>query len=614
MNLMEKNLPPVAEKSTVIYRRLLRYLVPYQKRFGLALGAMVLYGATDGVIPFLMKSVLDDIFGDRNEMALKLLPIFLVIFAVFRGITNFFQHYLTDSVGLRVVRDIRNDINSSLLKLSPSFFSSHSSGNLIARMTNDTMLIRTALTDSSAALLRDSIRVIALLGAAFYLDPILGLIAFVGFPIALWPIIRFGKRVRSLSRVGQDQFGGLTGVLQETILGQKVVQAFCMEDHERKKFAAENDRLTLTLERAEKYGSLSSPTNEVIASIAISLVILYGGFSVISGVRTQGQFVAFLTAMFLLYEPLKKLGRVNSRIQAGVSAAERVFEILDVEPEIRDKPTAVEADFRAASIEYKNVSFRYAARQNGFGEQGSEEGWVLRDVDVSVDAGKTLALVGMSGGGKSSLVNLLPRFYDPQQGSIFINGVNIQDYSLKSLRMRISVVSQHTFLFNDTVFQNIAYGRPEASREEVIAASKAAHAHVFIDQLPDGYSTIVGEQGFSLSGGERARIAIARALLKDAPILVLDEATAALDSESEALVQSAIQRLMQGRTVLVIAHRLATIRRADEIAVVVGGRVIERGSHENLLAANGEYAKLYRIQFEETDEPQVVNDSAHGSV
>ncbi len=597
------------------YRRLFSYLGAYRLRFAFAILAMVVYGMTEGVVPFLIKSVLDDIFGAQKREMLWILLVFLIGFSIVRGVFGFLQQYLTATVGLNIIRDLRNQINAKLLALSSSFFSRHSTGALIARMTNDTLLVRTALTDAVSAVLRDSVRVISLLGAALYLDPTLALVAFIGFPLGLYPIIKFGKKVRRLSRVGQNQFGGLTGTLQETIVGHRVVQAFCREDYEQARFERENESLSETFNRAEKYGALSGPTNEVLASIAIAGVILYGGLSVISGVRTQGEFIAFITAMFLLYDPLKKIGRVNNILQNGVAAAERVFELLDTEVEITERPGAVELTNRTPAIEFSQVSFRYPDHSSAnvaipldtqleviTSSTGvTEEHWTLKNINLTVSPGETVALVGMSGGGKSTLVNLLPRFYDVTAGKILIDGRDIRDYTLHSLRSAISVVNQHTFLFNDTILQNIAYGKPNATETEVIDAAKAANAHEFISRLPHGYQTIIGEQGFRVSGGERSRLAIARALLKNAPVLILDEATAALDSESEKLVQSAIDRLMEHRTVLVIAHRLATIRRADKIAVLVRGHVVELGGHEALLQRGGEYAKLYRIQFHDQE-------------
>ena len=605
----ETTMPNGPENNSArVYRRLLSYLKPYKRQFAFALVAMVLYGATDGIIPYLLKRILDDVFGSQNEQMLITLVGVIVAFALIRGIFGFLEKYLSAWVGFAIIRDLRNEINRKLLHLSSTFYLGNSTGNIISRVTNDTLLVRTALTDAAAALLRDSVRVVALLAVALYLDPTLALIAFIGFPLGIYPVIRFGKKVRRLSRSGQDHFGGLTSVLQESIVGHEVVQAFGREEFEHQRFAQENERFTSTFLRAEKYGALAGPTNEVIASFAIAGVILYGGFSVISGVRTQGDFIAFITALFLLYEPLKKISRINNSIQAGVAASERIFEVLDSHEQVLDCDDAASLSSKNPAIEYRNLWFRYPkaaqlAAPLSVDSASPDSDWVLKNVSLSIEPGKTLALVGLSGGGKSTLVRLLPRFYEPQRGEIFVDGRDIKEYTLRSLRASIAVVNQHTFLFNDTVFANIAYGRESASPEEIVAAAKSAHADEFIRKLPHGYETVIGEQGLSLSGGQRARLAIARALVRDAPILILDEATASLDSESEELVQDAINVLMKGRTVLVIAHRLATIREASAIAVIHRGELQELGTHDELLKRGGEYAKLYRLQFREQDDP-----------
>ncbi|OVE79662.1 hypothetical protein BVY02_02580 [bacterium J17] len=601
------------EKSYKIFRRLLAYLRPYRKRFIFALLAMVGYGASEGLIPYLLKRILDDVFGNQNSDMLYVLVVAIIGFSIVRGLLGFFQRYLAAFVGLKIIEDIRNQIIDRLLYLPSSFYSKTSSGSLISRMTNDTLLIKSALTDGASALLRDSVRIVALVSVALYLDPVLGLIAVLGFPIGLLPVLKFGKKVRRLSRVGQDKFGGLTSLLHELIVGHKVVKSFAMEDVEKDKFSKENESTTQTFQKAEKYGALSGPSNEFLGSVLIGLIILYGGVSVISGVRTQGDFIAFITAMFLLYEPLKKIGRVNNTIQIGVSAAERVFEVIDTESEIVESANPVHLRTEHPEIVYNDVWFRYqpgpvTSEEVGQSlgddittDEGSEQSrWALKGVSLRIGAGEKIALVGMSGGGKSTFVNLLPRFFDPSKGSVSIDGVDLRDFNLKSLRQSVAMVSQHTFLFNDTVLANISYGRRGASEAEVVQAAKAANAHDFIMNLPDAYQTLVGEQGLLLSGGERARLAIARALLKDAPILVLDEATASLDSESEMLVQEAVERLMRNRTVLMIAHRLATVRNADSIAVFRKGELVEFGSHERLLESGGEYAKLYRLQFEDS--------------
>ena len=595
-----------------ILARGMRYLRPHRVPFFWALVAMSLFGATDGIIPYLLKRILDDVFGSQNKQMLYVLLGAIVAFACLRGIFGFMQKYLIGCVGLNIVRDLRNDIYRKLLVLSPGFFLRNSTGNLIARVTNDTLLVKSAVTDAVAMLLRDTVRVIALVVAAFVLDPFLATIAVIGLPIALAPVIKFGRKVRKLSRMGQDRFGGLTALLHESITGHDIIQSFTKEEYEAQRFMAENEHFAATYRRAEKYGALATPTNEVLASLLIGGVILYGGMSVISGVRSQGQFIAFITTMFLLYEPFKKLSNVSNTLQAGSVAAERIFEVIDAKVDIVEAPDAVPLAGEQPSIEFQDLSFRYPKRgefsavsTEDTGEEVEEADghpWAVHNVSLAVAGGQTLALVGQSGSGKSTLLKLLPRFFDPQLGSVRINGRDIREYQLKSLRQAVSVVSQNTFLFNDTVFNNIAYGSEAATQQQVEEAARAANAESFINSLPQGYQTVVGEQGFTLSGGERARLSIARALLKNSPILILDEATANLDSQSEQLVQAAIERLMTGRTVLVIAHRLATVRNADKIAVLRHGELVEIGTHDELLARGGEYTQLYRLQFREDDD------------
>ena len=589
---------PDDERKRRTYRRLLVYLRPYKARMSLAIASMILFGALDNAIPLLLQRIFNDIFQDHNRRMLWILVGLIVGLAAFRAPFGFLHRYLSASVGLRVVRDLRNDVHRHLLTLSDSFFGRRSSGELISGVTADTVFVRNAIVEASVTVVRGVFRVIALVAVAFYLDPPLAAVSLIGLPLSVYPLWRFGRKVRRFSRAGQAQTGGLTTLLQESILGHRVVQAFGQEEHEQRRFEGENARLTQTWEKAEKYASLAFPTTEVCASAAIAAVVVYGGLSVITGARQQGDFLAFITGMFLLYEPLKNLGRVHSTIQMGVAAGERLFDLLDTPAEIVDRPDAVA--FGAGDpamrtrVEYREVSFRYPAAP---GAACDEAGLALDGVSLTVEPGRTLALVGMSGGGKTTLVHLLPRFFDPTAGAVLVGGVDLRDYRVASLRSAIALVGQNAFLFNDTVRANIRYGRLEASDAEVEEAARSANAHDFILGLPEGYETQIGEQGLRLSGGERARIAIARALLKNAPILILDEATAALDSDSERLVQAAIERLVAGRTTLVIAHRLSTVRRADAIAVIEHGRVVELGTHDELIARAGAYERLHRIQF-----------------
>jgi subfamily B ATP-binding cassette protein MsbA len=554
---------------------------------------MVLFGATDGVVPFLVKYILDGVFTNRDEKMLALLPIALMGFALIRAVADFGQQFLMASVGHKVTEDIRNDVNKHVLSLSPDFFVRHSTGELLSRVTSDVLLMRTLLTDSSAAIIRDIIRLVVLLCSCVYLDPTLSLIAVVFFPLAGLPIAKLGKKMRKLAKRGQDAIGQLSGLFQESMQGHRVVKIFGREDFEQARFEKGNHELTRTFIKSERVRAAAGPINEVFASLAISGVLMYGGYTVISGVRSSGDFMAFLVSVFLMYEPFKKLTRVNATVQQGLAGAGRIFEILDTKPSIAD-PVVPKAAPTRFDISFSNVQYEYPVRN-----VGDEPSMALNDVSLVIPEEKKVALVGFSGAGKTTLVDLIPRFIDPSQGSVRIGGVDLRDIAIKELRSKIAMVGQHTFLFNDSIYNNIAYGNPTASREQVIEAAKAAFAYDFIMNLPSGFDSIVGEAGMTLSGGERQRIAIARAILKDAPILILDEATASLDNRAEREVQNAIEALEKGRTTVIIAHRLSTIRDADIIVVMSGGRIVEIGTHEQLLEKAGEYSRLHALQFRE---------------
>ncbi|MBP1684504.1 MAG: phospholipid-lipopolysaccharide transporter [Deltaproteobacteria bacterium] len=573
-----------------LYRRLLTYARPYWwPHFALAVLCMLVFSATNGAMPFLIRHVFDDVFTNKNLLALKILPAVIIGTFVLRGVVGFGSTYLTDYVGQHIVADIRNALNDHIQHLSLSFFNRTPTGTIVSRITNDVSLVRAALTDAAASVLKDASSLLILVGVAFYQDWILSLIAFVIFPASVLPIIRLSKRLRAFSKKGQVSMGNMTMLLQETIQGNRVVKAFGMEVYEQQRFAEENSRLFRLYMHATRIRAFTNPMMEILAAFGIAGVVWYGGYSVIVGGRTQGAFLAFLTALFLLYEPFKGLAKTNNAIQQAMGAAERVMELLDTGTDVLDHGRR-RLDRIREGIRFERVSFRY------------DEEPVLRDIDLAIRRGEAVALVGMSGGGKSTLADLIPRFYDVSAGRISIDGIDVREYTLASLRAQIAIVTQHTFLFNDTVRNNIAYGDIGRDMDAIVAAARVAHAHEFIMELPQGYDTVIGELGIKLSGGQRQRLSIARALLKDAPILVLDEATSALDNESERLVQSALEVLMQNRTTLVIAHRLSTIRRADRIVVLVRGQIVEQGTHEQLLALNAEYRKLYDLQFRETDE------------
>jgi subfamily B ATP-binding cassette protein MsbA len=575
-----------------IYLRLLQYLKPYVwPYFVLAMACMLGYSATEGALPFLVQWMMDDVFVKKDIAMLHYLPAAIIGIFLIRGSLNFGQSYLSDYVGLRIVQDARNLLARHLQFMSLSFFSRHPSGTLISRVASDATLLRSALTDALASFLKDTTSLIVLVVVAFVKDWFLASLAFVVFPASVLPVMRLSKKIKRFARRGQITTGTLTVFLQESIQGNRIVKAFGMEEYEIQRFTKESSRLFKQSLKGSRIRGIVTPMMELLAAFGIGAVVWYGGASVVAGGRTPGEFMAFMTAMFLMYQPFKSLTRTYTILHQGLAGAERVFEILDEPPSIQDKPDAIIAPRFAKAIEFHDVSFAYGSKP------------VLTHINLTIRAGEIVALVGMSGAGKSTLADLIPRFYDVTSGQITIDGVDIRDVNLASLRGQIGIVTQHTFLFDDTVRNNIAYGDPERGMDGIIAAARAAHADEFIRSMPNGYDSFVGEMGMQLSGGQRQRLAIARAVLKDAPILILDEATSSLDSDSERMVQEALENLMTQRTTLVIAHRLSTIRNADRIVVLINGTIAEEGTHEELLARKSEYSRLYSLQMLEEENP-----------
>jgi subfamily B ATP-binding cassette protein MsbA len=593
-----------------LYRRLLELVKPYWVKLGLAMICMVFVSlltasqaflvkpAFDGVflkregIPPFVKNIiiqlhLGDLFLKEGMEMLLLLPIAIILLFLFKGIFDYGQAYLMNYVGLRIVADLREKLYNHLQNLSLSFFTKTPTGILISRITNDVNLIQGSVSNAITGLLKDAFTIFALTGVVFYRNWKLAIIAFIIFPLAIFPIKEFGKRLRKFSRKSQQRMGTITTFLHETITGNRIVKAFNMEDYEKRRFAEENNRFFRILLKRVRIRAVSHPLMELLGGIGVAIILWVGGYSVIRGELTPGTFFSFMTALLMLYAPIRDLNKLNLEIQEGMAAAARVYELLDITSDIKEEAGAISLPPISKGIEFKDVSFKY------------DEETVLKEISLPVKAGEVIALVGMSGAGKTSLVNLLPRFYDVEKGQILFDDYDIRKVTVKSLRDQIGLVTQQTILFNDTVRNNIAYGRLKCSDPEIIEAAKAANAHDFIQRLPQGYDTIIGEQGIKLSGGERQRISIARALLKNAPILILDEATSSLDSDSEAEVQKALDELMKGRTVFVIAHRLSTIRNAHRIVVLSEGRVVEKGTHEELLSLNGEYRRLYDLQFKD---------------
>jgi subfamily B ATP-binding cassette protein MsbA len=572
-----------------LYRRLLEFVKPYWKHLAGAMVCMLFVSAATAGSAFLVKPVLDDVFFKKDLTMLKLIPLAIIGIFLLKGFFDYGQAFLMSYVGQRIIADLREKIYNHIQSLSLSFFTRNPTGVLMSRILNDVNMIQGAVTDAVTGLLKDVFTLVGLVAVIFYRDWKLALIAMVVFPVAVVPIVKFGRKLRSYSTRSQSAMANLSTILLETLTGARIVKAFNMEDHERRRFAKENRRLFGILIKSVRVKAISHPLMEFLGGVGIAFIVFYGGYNVIQGGATPGTFFSFLAALLMLYEPVKRLSGVNNTVQQGLAAAARIFEVLDAVPEIQSKPEAKALPSVSRGIEYEDVSFKY------------EEDWVLKNINLRIRVGEMVAFVGSSGGGKTTLVNLLPRFYDVTAGKIAIDGVDIRDYRLESLRHRVGIVTQQTILFNDTVRNNIAYGNIDQPFEEIVKAAEAAYAQGFIQNLPQGYDTIIGEQGVKLSGGERQRISIARALLKNAPILILDEATSSLDSESEIEVQKALEYLMEGRTTLVIAHRLSTIRKANRIMVLSNGEIVEEGTHEELLARDGEYKKLYLLQFQDSN-------------
>jgi subfamily B ATP-binding cassette protein MsbA len=533
-----------------------------------------------------MEPMLDRVFVARDERLLLVIPVIVIVLALVKGLANYWQSVLMTTVGQRVVADIQLGLFARLMRADIAYFHANPTGTLISRFTNDAGMLRNATTIVLAAIGKEAMTAAFLIALMFYQDWVLALIAFVVFPIAIRPIVSIGRRMRRVSANTQSEVGQFTTLLDQTFQGARHVKAYGMEAYEQKRAATIIESLYGLVERAQRIRAVASPLMETLGGIAVALVILYGGHQVISEARSPGTFFSFITALLLAYQPMKALAGLNANLQEGLAAAQRIFTVLDVEPEIREAPDARPLAVAGGEIRFAGVRFAYA---NG--------ALALDGVDFTVPAGKMVALVGSSGAGKSTILNLIPRFYDVATGAVVIDGMDVRAATLASLRGAIALVSQEVSLFDDTVRANIAYGRFGASEAEIIAAARAAAADEFIRALPQGYDTPVGEHGVKLSGGQRQRLAIARAMLKDAPILLLDEATSALDTESERQVQAALKALMQGRTTVVIAHRLSTVVDADLIHVVDGGRVVESGTHAELLRQNGIYARLYALQF-----------------
>lgn len=568
------------------YKRLLMYAKPYIPRFLLAVVCIVLAAAANLYVPWVVKDVIDEVLAERNLLMLNSIAIGIVVVFFFRGIFFYGQTYLMSYIAQKIIIDIREVLYRHLQKLSLAYYEKRKTGTIMSYITNDVAALQTALVDSMVELVTEGAILIGSLGTMFYLHWKLSLLTLVTMPIIAQAMKIFGKRLKQTSFIMQERIADITSVLQEAISSVRVVKSFVREDYEIERFKKENySNFSAQMKNTQIMATLT-PVVEFLAAIGVMVIIWYGGLEVINGNLTAGALMAFLIYAVNLANPIKRLSRVFGNIQKAMAAAERVFEVLDTVPEIADKPNAKPLATIDGKVSFKNVSFSYKEGETA-----------LDDISLEVNAGQMVAIVGPSGAGKTTIANLLPRFYDPTAGAILVDDTDIREITMHSLREQIGIVPQETVLFNGTVYENILYGDLNASKEEVIDATKAANAHDFVSAMPDGYQTQIGERGSSLSGGQRQRLAIARAILKNPRILILDEATSALDTESEKLVQAALDKLMIGRTSFVIAHRLSTVLKANMILVMEKGKIVERGTHEELLALGGLYSSLYQIQF-----------------
>jgi ATP-binding cassette, subfamily B, bacterial MsbA len=569
--------------------RTLYYFKPYWRLLVVSAVCSSVVGGMDAGIIALTKNVLEKILTTKNTGIFLLIPPGIILLFAFRGITRFTYDTSIKLAGQKAIQDIRNDMYASNIRLDLAFFNRNATGELMSKMANDIGAMQEGIANIVTGLFRDLISVVALLGYLFYLNWQLALISFVVIPATAYPARLIGKKIKSASGRSLNVMGGITSILQETFSGVKVIKAFGLEMRSIDRFRSANLEYFHQIRKFIKYESLATPVSELIISFGIAGVVYFGGTQVLSGHMTALELLAFIGSMVTLSRPVNKLQGSYSTLQRSAGAAERVFQLLDVPRSITDHADATVIGRSIGEVEFRNVAFRY------------NEDPILQGISLSASSNQMIALVGPSGGGKTTLVSLLPRFYDVTAGAILIDGRDIRDITLNSLVAQIALVDQETTLFHESIANNIRYGKPDATMEEVMESAKAAYAHDFIEQLPDGYDTSIGDRGVRLSGGQRQRICIARALLKNAPILILDEATSALDTESEQMVQKALDNLMVNRTTFVIAHRLSTVLHADWIVVLEQGRIVEQGSHDDLLTNSGLYSRLHALQFSDRD-------------
>ena len=569
-----------------LYLRILSYIKPYMHRLLFAMVCTIMAAAGNLYIPWIIKDMIDEVLADKNGTMLNWIAASIMAIFIVRGLFWYGQNYLMSYVGQSVIIDIRAAVFKKLQRLSVSFYDKNKTGTIMSYVTNDVNALQSAMVENTIEMITEGFILIGSVVAMIYLDWRLTLFTVCTFPVVLWFMEFFGKKIRKTGGRIQECTADITSVLQESVASARVIKSFVREDYEVDRFDVENKaNFRANMKNAQLMATLT-PVVELVAAIGVTMIIWYGGNNVINGTITAGSLVAFLTYAVNISNPIKRLTRVIGNIQKALAAAQRVFMIIDMPEEIAESRDAKQLPEVSGKVEFQNVSFAY-----------NDKGNVITDLSFSVKPGEVIAIVGPSGAGKSTIANLLPRFYDVNKGDIKIDGHSVREVTLDSLREQVGIVPQETMLFNGSVYNNILYGRLDATKEEIEAAAKAANAHDFIMQLTDGYETKLGDRGVNLSGGQRQRIAIARAILKNPRILILDEATSALDTESERVVQEALDRLMVGRTSFVIAHRLSTVKNADKILVLEKGNLVESGTHDELLALDGLYAHLYKIQY-----------------
>ncbi len=611
--------------------RLIRYTVPYWWQILSSVLLMAAVGALDAFKYLLVRPVFDRVLnpatGSRDIQlfnipgthyslylqqlvpshftnAWNIVAFALVASTILKGLCDYAGTYLVNHAGFGMITDLRDDLYNTILRRSAAFFSRHTTGTLLSTIVNDIERVQYAMSTVLAESLQQFFTFVFVAGVVIVLGGSLSWILLLFVPVILYSSRKIGSRVRHTTRHGQDKLAEIQNILHETITGNRIVKAFNTENWEISRFRNAAQRLFRANLRSVAAAALSSPLMDIFGMIGVALLLLFGREQIKDGRMTPGVFVAFITAVFSLYNPVRKFALFNNNFQQALGASSEIFKFMDLEDDVKEKPRAASLPRFSSSVRFEHVSFAYNTEGAGDGTRVA-----LHGIDLGVNRGEVVAIVGSSGAGKSTLVHLIPRFFDVTGGRLLIDGYDVRDVTLASLRAQVGIVTQETVLFNDTVRNNIAYGQPNVPQKEVEAAARAALAHDFILALPSGYDTVIGERGVRLSGGERQRLAIARALLKNAPILILDEATSALDSESEALVQSALHNLMTGRTVFVIAHRLSTVRRADRIVVIENGTIADIGAHEELMRKLGTYRRLYELQFASTDAPKTVAET-----